>query len=103
MISCSDHELILAARTGDKQAFGEVAEQYFVFAQGVALQRVGSLEIAEELAQEAILQAYLSLNQLREPDRFASWLYGIVVNMCRRHQRDERVDLLPLDFLITSA
>jgi hypothetical protein len=40
---------------------------------------VGRVDIAQELVQEAFLQAYLSLDRLRDDDRFQSWLCGIVL------------------------
>ena len=42
------------------------------------------------MAQEAMLQAYLSLDRLRDDTRFQSWLYGIVLNVCKSHLRYRR-------------
>jgi len=43
----------------------------------------------EDLVQETLLRAYLGLSQLRDPERFGSWLCGIAVNLgkmrLRRH------------------
>ena len=43
---------------------------------------------AEDVVQEAILRAYLGLEQLREPDRFGSWLCGIALNLARMRLRE---------------
>jgi DNA-directed RNA polymerase specialized sigma24 family protein len=40
----------------------------------IAKKMVADEWIAHELAQEAILQAYLSLNHLRDASRFKSWI-----------------------------
>ena len=45
--------------------------------------------------QESFLQAFVALDRLREPDRFAGWLGGIVVNVCRRLHRRAPLTLLP--------
>jgi len=42
---------------------------------------------AEDAVQEASLQALLSLERLRQPDRFGPWLAGIGLNVCRRWMR----------------
>lgn len=41
-------------------------------------------DLAEDVAQETCLEAWRHLVQLREPERFASWLDGICRNVCRR-------------------
>ena len=45
--------------------------------------------------QEAFLRAFIALDRLREPDRFAGWLAGIVLNVCRGLRRRAPVTLLP--------
>ena len=44
--------------------------------------------------QESFLQAFLALDRLRDPDRFAGWLAGIVFNVCRSLHRRAPVTLL---------
>ena len=40
------------------------------------------------------MQAFLALDRLRDPDRFAGWLAGIVLNVCRNLRRRAPVTLL---------
>ena len=42
---------------------------------------------AEDVVQEAVLRAFLSLSQLRERDRFESWLCGIALNVAKMRLR----------------
>ncbi|MCE7987788.1 MAG: sigma-70 family RNA polymerase sigma factor [Caldilinea sp. CFX5] len=91
MEQLTDGELVVAARSGDKAAFGQLVDRHLPMARRVAMRMVGNQEIAWELAQEALLQAYLSLDKLREPASFASWLYGIVRNVCRSHLRSRKL------------
>ena len=56
-------------------------------AEGIAARVVRDRDLGRELAQEAMLQAYLSLDRLRNDARFQSWLYGIVLNVCKSHLR----------------
>jgi RNA polymerase sigma factor (sigma-70 family) len=44
-------------------------------------------DLAEDVVQETCLEAWRHLEQLREPERFSSWLDGICRNVCRRQVR----------------
>jgi RNA polymerase sigma factor (sigma-70 family) len=96
----SDAELIVLARGGDKNAFGHLARRYQSMAERIAMGMVANAFLAQELAQEAILQAYLSLDHLRDDDRFKSWLYGITLNVCRGYLRDQKIDFYSLEALM---
>ncbi len=82
-----DAELVALARAGDKDAFGQLAERHQRSARAVALRTVADPDVANDLVQEALVQAYLSLGHLRDGSRFGSWLYGIVLNVCRSYVR----------------
>ncbi len=56
--------------------------------------------MAQELVQDAMLQAYLSLEKLNDPTRFKSWLYGIVLNICRNNLRRRQVICFSLEAII---
>jgi len=58
---------------------------------------VGNFTDAQDLAQEAFVQAYLSLHQLREPDKFASWLYSVTANICKMWLRQRKAEGVALD------
>ncbi len=100
MTNITDSELVALARRGDKEAFGELIERYQQMVRRIALGVVAHEEDARELAQEAILQAYLSLDHLRDSTRFKSWLYGIVLNVCRGYIRDQKTDLFSLEAMM---
>jgi RNA polymerase sigma factor (sigma-70 family) len=97
MTNTTDSELVALARSGDKNAFGQLIERYQQMVKRIALGMIADEEIARELAQEAILQVYLSLDHLRDNTRFKSWLYGIVLNVCRGYLRDQKADLYSLE------
>lgn len=91
----SDAELVRQTLTGDKVAFGALVERHRVMAWRLAARMLGdaaeySRAEAEDVAQDACLQAFLTLNRLRDPERFGAWLYGIVVNLCRMRLRARR-------------
>ncbi len=102
MFDRSDLELIMLARQGDKAAFSRLVLRYQPMAQRIARQVAGNEDLAQELVQEAMLQAYLSLDKLHEPTRFKSWLYGIVLNLCRNALRRQKGIYLSLETMVES-
>ncbi len=97
MHELTDADLIVLARADDTEAFRLLLERYQPMAFSIALHQVSQPETAQDLVQEAILQAYLSLDQLRDVTRFKGWFYGIVLNMCRNWRRKHSVHILSLD------
>jgi RNA polymerase sigma factor (sigma-70 family) len=85
----TDRELVILARQGDREAFGGLIERYQMLARRVALRMVIADDAAQDLVQEAMLQAYLSLDDLRNEESFRSWLYGIVLNVSKSYLREE--------------
>ena len=96
----TDAELVALARGGEREAFGQLVERYEQMAWRIAFGMVENEEVARELAQEAILAAYLSLAHLRNEARFRSWLYGIVLNVCRSYLRERKSDPCSLEALM---
>jgi RNA polymerase sigma-70 factor, ECF subfamily len=87
----SDQELVSLSRQGNKAAFSQLVLRYQPMALGLATRIVGDRDVAQELVQEAMLQAYLSLAKLHDPTRFKNWLYGIVLNLCRNDLRRRKL------------
>jgi RNA polymerase sigma factor (sigma-70 family) len=86
----TDRELVILSRQGDKEAFGCLIERYQLFAGRIALRMVTAQDAAQDLVQEAMLQAYLCLKDLRNEESFRSWLYGIVLNVAKSYLRDQK-------------
>jgi RNA polymerase sigma factor (sigma-70 family) len=100
MDQITDAELVANVRLGDKEAFGLLVERYQQMVRRIVKKMVADEWVARELAQEAILQAYLSLHHLRDASRFKSWLYGITLNICRRYLQDQKMDMLSLETIV---
>jgi RNA polymerase sigma factor (sigma-70 family) len=89
-----DSELVAAARRGDRCAFALLLDRHAGRVRALAA-RLLPRHDAEDVAQEAVLQAYLCLDRLRDPGRFGSWLYGITLNLARMRLRTRAT--VPLD------
>ncbi len=96
----TDAVLVGLAQTGNRHAFGQLIERYSQMVRHIAGSMVANEESARELAQEALLQAYLSLDHLRDAARFKSWLYGITLNVCRNFMRERKIDPYSLDAIM---
>jgi RNA polymerase sigma factor (sigma-70 family) len=96
----TDAELVDYVRGGDKEAFGQLVDRYQQMVVRIAKKMITDEWVARELAQEAILQAYLSLDHLREATRFKSWLYGITLNICRSYLQDQKMQILSLETIM---
>lgn len=89
-----DAELVAATLAGERAAFEELLGRHAGRVRQLA-RRMLRPEDAEDVVQEALLQAFLGLERLRDPERFGSWLYGITLNLARMRLR--RRDPLQLD------
>ena len=72
---------VVAAQSGDREAFGRLVERYERSVYATALRRLGNHAEAQELTQEVFLQAMKKIVQLREPEAFGGWLRQITTRM----------------------
>ena len=89
-----DGDLVRLARDGDPAAFRLLVERHLPMARARAARLCPQPDDADDAVQDAFLQAFLGLDRLRDPDRFAGWLGGIVANVCRAQRRRAPLTLL---------
>lgn len=77
------------ARSGDSEAFSELVCLHRAHMVGVAKRIVHDSSAAEDVVQEALVQAFLHMNQLADPGRFAPWLNRIVRNQALMKRRKD--------------
>ena len=97
----TDEILAKQAILGDKRAFGKLVERYQNAVYGLAYHFTRNVSDAQDLAQEAFLQAYLKLDQLKKPAKFAHWLRRITANICKMWLRRAKPEMLSLEALKT--
>jgi len=85
-----DAELVAASLDGDRAAFGVLVDRHRPRAWAIARGMLPSREDADDVVQEAILQAYLGLKRLRDPGAFGAWLCAIAANLARMRLRATR-------------
>ena len=96
-MSESLEQLVEAARGDGRRAFGALLRRFQAMAVASAYARLGDRGLAHDVAQEAFTDAYLHLDQLREPRAFPSWLGRIVHKHCDRIWRRRSLSTVALD------
>jgi len=97
-------EMVNNALRGDTEAFRYLVEAYQHAVYMVVLSSVRDEIQAQDLTQETFIQAYINLEQLRDPAKVRAWLCGIARNItCKwldRHRPTESLEnLLEHDWL----
>ncbi len=86
-LAAAELSLVLAAKAGDRAAFGRLAQLYQRPCAAVALRLLGNTHDASELVQDALVKAFRSLVQLNQSERFGPWLMRIVTNLALNFRR----------------
>lgn len=82
-----DIEVIRAVLAGEADAFRGLIDKYGASIFNLAYRMTGNPADAEDLSQEAFVQAFSRLADFRVGARFHPWLYTIALNLCRNHLR----------------
>ena len=93
----NDNTLIYRAQTGDEGAFADLMRAYHAFVYAIVIGIVDNSHDAEEVVQDAFLNAYQGLRQLEDVTKFKSWLAEITRNCARQWLRKQRGDTVPID------
>ena len=72
-----DVQLIRRILSGDDSAFSALVEKHRKGVHALIWRKIGDFHHAEELTQDVFLQVYRKLGTLKDPKRFAGWLYVI--------------------------
>jgi RNA polymerase sigma-70 factor, ECF subfamily len=102
----SDSELVEIAKSGDKEAFGELYERYLEKIYNYVFYRTGNHHDAEDLTARVFFRAMAHIETYSERGvPFQAWLYRIAHNLVANWHRDSgRRKIVPLDeFVVTSA
>jgi RNA polymerase sigma-70 factor, ECF subfamily len=89
--SNEDIELVKCAKKGDVYAFDTLCRYYSPLLCTFLARMMGSDEDGREIAQDALLTAWMKLPTLKEDVYFQTWLYRIAINLALNHlQRTKR-------------
>ena len=100
-----DSELVDLAKTGDKDAFGELYERYVEKIYNYIYYRTGNHHDAEDISARVFFRAMAHIETYTERGvPFQAWLYRIAHNLVANWHRDKgRRKIIPLDEFIASS
>jgi RNA polymerase sigma-70 factor (ECF subfamily) len=77
-----DIDLVIRASSGDHDAFARLATSIASRFHPTAYAILREHTLAEEAARSALVNVWRDLPRLRDPSRFETWSYRILLNAC---------------------
>lgn len=97
-----DYELIDNAIKGDQSAYDKLMKKYYNLVHNLIFRMIYNKEDVEDLAQEAFIKAFNSLEKFDRQFAFSTWLYKIASNNCIDYLRKKKLNTISIDKEIDS-
>lgn len=95
----TDQSIIDAILNGDTKSYTTLVNRYKDLVFTLALRMLKNREEAEEVAQDAFIKAFKSLERFKGDSKFSTWIYKITYNTCldklkknKKHFNDRPID-----------
>lgn len=85
-----DAKLVVRAQHGDEEAFASLAAAVGDRLHAAAHRILRDIDLAEDATQQALLNIWRDIPQLRDPARFEAWSYRLLVRACYAEARRSR-------------
>lgn len=85
-----DRALAEALIAGRPEAFEPFVERFGPLIRNFGRRMCGHRDDADEVLEETLLTAYLSLKELRDPAALRAWVFRVAANACLKMRRHER-------------
>jgi len=89
-VPSAEGPLVAGAKAGDDRAFEALVRGYKDRILNLARRIVLDADAAEDVTQDAFIQAYRQLHRFDGRSRFGTWLYRIAINESRAYLRAQR-------------
>lgn len=97
LTSCSDEELLVNFRRGQREAFGVLVRRYQGELYGYLCRYLGDRTLAEDVFQNTFLQVYTKIGQYEQGRPVRPWIYTIAthqaIDALRRAGRNQALSL----------
>ena len=92
-----DVDLVVRARNGDREAFGQLAALSIGRLDAAARLIIRDRERSRDVVQETLVRAWRSLPRLRDPERFDAWVRQLLVRACIDELRSMRRHVVEIE------
>jgi len=83
--------VVSLASKGDRDAFAELVRRRQSWIRNLMRRCCGEEYLADDLSQQVFLQAWRKIRQLKEADKFGSWLKQLAINEWLQYRRKHDV------------
>jgi len=97
-----DYRVIKLCLKGKTEAFAELVEKYGRRVYNLAFRLTGNAEKSKDIAQEAFIKVYRSLDKYDPKYKFSSWLLKTVSNLCIDYHRTKPDSTASLEVILAS-
>lgn len=95
--AASEDDLVARARRGEEAAFAELFQTHKRRVYSLCLRMIRDSAEAEDLTQDAFLQAFRKIGTFRGESAFSTWLHRLAVNVVLMRLRRKRLAQVSLD------
>lgn len=96
-----DRTIITRIREGDREAYRLLVDRHRDRVFGILVRMTADRNLAEELAQDAFVKAYLNLDTFRGDSSFGTWVVQIGIHaardLFRKNRRDRNYGVISLE------
>lgn len=89
--------IIDRCKTGDQKAYYEIYQLYSTAMFNICYRILGNQEVAEDVLQEAFVNAFQNIQSYQGRASFGAWLKKIVVNKAISFLRKQQLELVELE------
>jgi RNA polymerase sigma factor (sigma-70 family) len=90
-------ELVEKCKQRDRKSYAEIYQKYSKAMFNTSLRIVNNSGDAEDILQDAFVDAFASLENFEYRSTFGAWLKKIVINKSINHLRKKKMDLIDID------
>lgn len=90
-------ELVEQCKQGDSRSYGALYQKYSKAMYNTSLRIVNNTGDAEDVMQEAFIDAFSSIASFQYKSTFGAWLKRIVINKSINYLRKRKMDLIDID------
>lgn len=83
-------ELIQKAKKGNKSALNTLLTENLIILKGYVIKMTGDINLAQDIVQDTMLKAVLSIGRFEPKAKFSTWLIKISTNVYRDYLRKNK-------------